>query len=252
MQTTPSDQEPAHEKSRAERSADGLKKRLSSLVSVFFRPYVAIPLAFFIVMSLVFYFTNADIAISRCFYASQRPGDAPWERFPLMNAQPWILGFGGLAAWALGFAWKKIASWQTPGLFFFLLLAIGPGFLVNIAMKPCWARPRPQNTNLFGGQRDFVPLGTCGQYDDDFSFPSGHAAMGFYLMAPAFVCYRNHPRWALLFLLSGLAYGCLMSFARIAAGGHYASDVLWAGGIVYFTALLLAAIFRFNRPPRES
>jgi membrane-associated phospholipid phosphatase len=31
------------------------------------------------------------------------------------------------------------------------------------------------------------------------------------------------------------------------AGGHFPSDVLWAGGIIYFAALLLAAPFRFGR-----
>jgi len=31
------------------------------------------------------------------------------------------------------------------------------------------------------------------------------------------------------------------------AGGHFPSDVLFAGAIVYFTALALAAPFRFGR-----
>jgi len=30
-------------------------------------------------------------------------------------------------------------------------------------------------------------------------------------------------------------------------GGHFASDVVWAGGLTYLTALLLFYIFRFDR-----
>ena len=37
-----------------------------------------------------------------------------------------------------------------------------------------------------------------------------------------------------------------MGLARIVAGCHFPSDVLWAGGVVYFTALVLAAPFRFG------
>jgi len=34
--------------------------------------------------------------------------------------------------------------------------------------------------------------------------------------------------------------------ARIVAGSHFASDVVWSAGIVYFTGLALAALFRFG------
>jgi membrane-associated PAP2 superfamily phosphatase len=70
--------------------------------------------------------------------------------------------------------------------------------------------------------------------------------MGFYLMVPAFLCYRRRPGLAAGFLLLGLASGTVMGIARIVAGCHFPSDVLWAGGVVYFTALVLAAPFRFG------
>ena len=38
-----------------------------------------------------------------------------------------------------------------------------------------------------------------------------------------------------------------MGMGRIVAGGHFPSDVLWSGGLVYFTALALAAPFGFGR-----
>ena len=37
-----------------------------------------------------------------------------------------------------------------------------------------------------------------------------------------------------------------MGLARIVAGSHFASDVVWSAGIVYFTGLALAALFHFG------
>jgi membrane-associated PAP2 superfamily phosphatase len=71
--------------------------------------------------------------------------------------------------------------------------------------------------------------------------------MGFYLMAPAFVLYRRRTGWAAAFLLFGLIAGGTIGLARMAAGAHFASDIVWAGGFVYFTGLIVAAPFRFSR-----
>jgi membrane-associated PAP2 superfamily phosphatase len=147
----------------------------------------------------------------------------------------------------VSFFWKKLGDWRDPGLFFALLLIVGPGILVNCVFKPYWSRPRPHATTEFGGPRAFLPVWQRGFGDEDSSFPSGHAATAFYLMAPAFVCYRRRPWLAAGFLLFGIASGVVVGLARIVAGGHFPSDVLWAGGIVYFTALALAAPFRFGR-----
>ena len=102
------------------------------------------------------------------------------------------------------------------------------------------AAPRHQafkSSTIPRSPRDFVPVWQRGFGEEDSSFPSGHAAMGFYLMAPAFVCYRRRPWLAAGFLLLGLACGGVIGLARIVAGCHFPSDVLWAGGIIYFTAL---------------
>ncbi len=159
----------------------------------------------------------------------------------------WILGSGGLVVWIVSFAWTRLERWRDPGLFYALLLIVGPGLIVNELCKPYWSRPRPRATVEFGDSRPFVPVWQRGSGEEDSSFPSGHAAMGFYLMAPAFVCYRRRPWLAAAFLLLGLTCGSVMGLGRIVAGGHFPSDVLWSGGLVYFTALALAAPFRFGR-----
>jgi lipid A 4'-phosphatase len=219
-------------------------------------PPLWIPLLCLGIFTLIFRLTDADLFLARLFFR-EGGGDSAW---PLGSAQPWLwlynygiypawmLGVGGLAVWLSAFFWKKVRPIRDEGLFFVLLLIIGPGVFVNWVSKPYCGRPRPHLTRQFGGEKDFLPVFVTGEnLDGDCnSFPSGHAAMGFYLMAPAFVLYRRRPGWAAAFLLLGLAAGCTIGIARMAAGAHFASDVIWAGGFVYFTGLLLAACFRFN------
>jgi membrane-associated PAP2 superfamily phosphatase len=133
------------------------------------------------------------------------------------------------------------------------MLMLGPGVVVNCICKPYCGRPRPHLTREFGGEKDFLPVFTMGENlaGDCNSFPSGHASTGFYLMAPAFVLYQRRNGWAAFFLILGLAAGVTIGVARMAAGGHFASDVIWAGGVVYFTGLLLAGIFRFWEKRRK-
>jgi lipid A 4'-phosphatase len=229
------------------------------LVSLLRCPAVWLPALLLAAATALFWQTDLDQTLIRPFFSGYVAGTDVIVRFPLAEQQPWkalyvwgvypawILGCGGAAVWVVSFLWKKLEAWRDPGLFFAVLLIVGPGILVNSVFKPYWSRPRPHATAFFGGPREFVPVWQRGSGEDDSSFPSGHAATGFYLMAPAFVCYRRRPWLAAAFMLFGLASGTVIGLARMVAGGHFPSDVLWAGGIIYFAALLLAAPFRFGR-----
>ena len=230
------------------------------MISVVRRPAVWIPAVVLAAATVAFWSTDLDVALVRPFFSGYVvPHDGGIREFPLGQAQPWkglydwgpipawILGVGGLLVWVASFVWKRLRPWRDPGLFYVLLLIIGPGILVNCVFKPFWSRPRPQATTAFGVERTFLAVWQRGHGEDDSSFPSGHAAMGFYLMAPAFVYWRRRPWLAVAFVLLGLTSGAVIGLARMVAGGHFPSDILWAGGIVYFTALALAAPFHFGR-----
>ncbi len=230
---------------------------MRSIGSVALRRSVWVPAAVLATLTAICWSTDVDLAMLRPFYASAGfPTGAHW---PLGQVCPWKLlhkwgeypalavGCGGLAVWILSFRRLKWERWRNPGLFFALLLVIGPGILVNWVLKPCWNRPRPYKVAEFGGPRPFLPVWQRGHDENDASFPSGHAAMGFYLMAPAFVCYRRRPRLAAAFVALGLGWGGAIGLARMVAGDHFPSDVLWSAGVVYFTGLVLAAGFRFGR-----
>ncbi len=221
------------------------------------RPAVWIPAAVLAVGTALFWTTDLDVALMQPFCSAE--GATLAERWPRIDSQfwqalydwgiypAWFLGVGGLIAWVVSFFWPRIVSWRDPGLFYALLLLVGPGIIINGVFKPCWDRPRPKDTAPLGGLRDFLPPGQFGRVDTDASFPSGHASMGFYLMAPAFVLYRRRRRLAAAFLLLGIAAGATVGLTRMAVGCHFPSDVLWSGGIVYYCGLALAAPFRFGR-----
>jgi membrane-associated PAP2 superfamily phosphatase len=108
--------------------------------------------------------------------------------------------------------------------------------LVNVVYKEHWGRPRPEHVTAFGGDRPFLRVLQPGS-EPGHSFPSGHAAAGFYLIGPAFLIYRRRPRLAAALFVMGLMAGTTIGLGRIIQGRHFASDVLWSAGIVYFTAL---------------
>jgi lipid A 4'-phosphatase len=230
------------------------------------RPAIWIPLAILVLATVFFRFTNADLAFTSCFFAGHESARNLETCWPLRTTQTvkilyewgvypaWVLGIGGLVAWVVSFFWNRLRSWRDPALFFVLMFALGPGLIVNVLFKPFLSRPRPHDTIPFGGDREFLPVFQKGYEKETFSFPCGHASAGFYLMAPAFVFYRRRPRLAAAFLCLGLIAGFSVGMARIMQGSHFASDVIWSGGFVYFTGLALSVLFRFNteNPPSSS
>lgn len=133
-------------------------------------------------------------------------------------------------------------------LFLLFALLLGPGLLVNVILKDnSVGRPRPQHIQQFGGERVFAPVfhysGACAK---NCSFVSGHAAIGFYLMAIAWARQRR------IWLAYGLTLGALVGFVRILQGGHFLSDVVFAGWVTYFTCVLLAQVMGLQFPPKRS
>lgn len=50
----------------------------------------------------------------------------------------------------------------------------------------------------------------------------------------------------MVWLVGGSCYGILMGIGRMAQGGHFASDTLWAFAIVYLTGLALSYALRID------
>ena len=145
------------------------------------------------------------------------------RRYGLLGA---LLARGG--AWLLGN--PAAASWAPDGraiVFLVASMAIGSGLIVNLGMKDHLHRPRPVQTEDFGGPDEFRPWyrfdGGCNK---NCGFPSGEASSGFWLVAPAMLV---PPPYRGVALASALVFGVGTSLLRLAFGGHYLSDVVMGG-----------------------
>ena len=195
--------------------------------------------------------TGLDLALERRFYfvgAGWGLSDVnPWRFLYHYGVLPaYLLTGGALALLIAGFFWAKAYPWRRSALFLVLMMALGPGLLVNTVFKDHWGRPRPRQMQSFGGDRQFHEVWERGEGGAGRSFPSGHASAAFYLMAPYFVLRARARRRARVALLAGCCYGVFMGIARMAQGGHFPSDVLWAGGMVYLVGLALYYLLRLD------
>lgn len=121
-------------------------------------------------------------------------------------------------------------------------LLLGPGILVNLVLKDnSLGRPRPVHIQHYGGEYQFAAAfhysGVCHK---NCSFVSGHAAIGYYFLAFAWALRRRY--WLFIGVFSGLSIG----WVRIVQGGHFLSDVVFAGWVIYLTSLGLAKLFRLE------
>jgi lipid A 4'-phosphatase len=164
-----------------------------------------------------------------------------WGQWPALLA-----GLLGGAAFLGSYRSKRLQRWRGRGLFLFLLLALGPGLLVNGFGKALMGRPRPIEVRDFGGFWEFVRPLHVGIPGRGGSFPSGHASMGFFWLCLYFL-FAKRFRWVGLGL--GLVAGALMSWARVAQGGHFLSDTLFSGAIVFTLAAALSPLIHWQPAP---
>jgi lipid A 4'-phosphatase len=219
----------------------------------------ALPVVILVLATIVIAMTGADLLISSSFLIEGKwpIGDQqPWRFLYLLDRGPSIMLAGtGLAAALIGCIYKQRRSWIRPGLFLVILLALGPGLLVNTVFKEYWGRPRPREVTQFGGTKEFLHPWQKGIAHKGRSFPSGHSSAAFYLTAPFFIYRSRNPKAARLWLFGGLSFGLMMSIARISQGGHFLSDNLWAWGMVHLLAVTLyylMALYREDNPANGS
>ncbi|MFB3907551.1 MAG: phosphatase PAP2 family protein [Candidatus Eisenbacteria bacterium] len=216
-----------------------------------------------------------DLALSRAFY-DPAANPAWWgrERQPLQflyDYGTWpalAVGIGSLFLLPATWFVRRLRPHRRSFALLALVLALGPGLVVNTALKDHWGRPRPRELREFGGTAAYQGVEDPGTPGKGKAFPSGHASMGFYFVS-FYILWRDdaarrdraagrrasarataaataraqvkarasaRARAALAF---GILAGCAIGLQRIASGGHFLTDVLWAGGIVYLVALLV-------------
>ena len=129
-----------------------------------------------------------------------------------------------------------------------ITLALGPGLLTNTILKDNWARPRPYGMVQFGGEEQFFPWwdprGTC---DKNCSFIAGEPSGAFWTLAPAALA---PPAWRAAAYGAALTFGAAVGFLRVAGGGHFVSDVVFAGIFTFLLIWLMHGLIYRWRPTR--
>lgn len=187
-----------------------------------------------------------DIKLLALFY---HPGaERPWPhefdgfwRF-LYTFGPWpalITALTGLGILVAARYRPALARWRRHAALVFLTMALGPGLFVNTLFKDHWGRPRPRQVTELGGTMSYQCFYEKGLPGRGKSFPCGHSSMGYYFVVFYFLARRRHKGWAAVAFALAAVYGTLIGVARMAAGAHFASDVLWSAVFPCAVAWLL-------------
>lgn len=139
---------------------------------------------------------------------------------------------------------RRMLIEARAAIFLIATLALGPGLLTNVILKDHWGRPRPIDVRQFGGDYRFVPWwdprGGC---PDNCSFVAGEPSGAFWTLAPAALA---APELQPIAYAAALAFGAGVGVLRIAAGGHFFSDVVFAGVFMYLVIwLMYGLIYRW-------
>jgi lipid A 4'-phosphatase len=222
------------------------------------RTGLLIALGIAIVTGLLFgFYPQLDLDVARYFYgfSDGSKNHFAWRIYPpLMIARDiglWIstlLVSAVVAAliWKLFLPRRKLLMSGRAILFLIATMALGPGLLVNVVLKDHWGRSRPIDVKQLGGPETFVPWwDPRGDCPNNCSFVSGDVSGAFWTLAPAVLM---PPPLRALAVGGALALGTGMAVMRVMAGGHFVSDVVFAG-VFTFLIIWLAhgLIYRWPR-----
>ncbi|MCX8515311.1 MAG: phosphatase PAP2 family protein [Burkholderiales bacterium] len=141
---------------------------------------------------------------------------------------------------------KLNAISRKNALIILLCLALGPGLMVNYIFKNHWGRPRPYQV-LRDGQTYRAVWQPQFNMPNNNSFPSGHASIGFFLGVPFLVALKRKKA-----IIIGSAAGMFIGLVRILQGGHYLSDVVLCGVLIYIVSeLIIYMVNRIDWPRKE-
>ena len=159
----------------------------------------------------------------------------PWLG-PLREAAMWIVA-AFVAPPLVALAVKTVRP-RRPLLvsgraivFLLSTLILAPGLVVNVGLKDHWGRSRPIDAPQLGGEERFTawwdPRGICPK---NCSFVSGDGAGAFWTLAPAALA---PPAWRPLAYAGAVAFGAGVGVLRMAFGGHFFSDIVFAGVVTF-------------------
>ena len=201
-------------------------------------------------------YPELDLEISGLFFDPHR------ENFWLGITRPiWLMRTGAtwltalIAAPAFVALAVKLLFPRRPALLpgravmlMIVSLALAPGLLANGILEERWGRPRPIDVTVFDGTDPFLPWwdprGPCPK---NCSFIAGEPSGAFWTVSAAVVAL---PPWRMLAAGAALAFGAADGVIRMAAGGHFFTDVVFAGVFTFLVIWVLHGLLYRWRPTR--
>lgn len=218
----------------------------------FRRRFVIVTAGLAVLAAAVFLsFPQIDISVSKALRVCTGVYDAPWcsqnpiveffrDIFIGMTVVAGIGIFVGLVRTLIAHRkWLGLA--QARWWFLFVALGVGPGLVANIVIKDNWGRARPRTVVEFGGSKQFTPpLVFSKECHRNCSFVSGEVSSA---VVPFFTAALVLPQVRVALLAGGIVTGLAVGTIRISQGGHFLSDVLFAGIFMALTASALHLLF---------
>jgi lipid A 4'-phosphatase len=204
-----------------------------------------VTLVFAAVVGLLFgFFPQLDLDIASLFYDPGTKNFSLSKSFAfryVREAAVWIqvlLIAPSVIALLIKLVMPRAKPWMSSRAAIFLIatLALAPGLVVNVLLKNHWDRPRPVAVTEFGGSERFVPWwDPRGQCRKNCSFVSGETSSAFWTLAPAALAPAP---WRFLAYTSAIAFGIGMGVVRMAMGGHFFTDIVFAGLFTFIIIVL--------------
>ncbi|MDO5622700.1 MAG: phosphatase PAP2 family protein [Paracoccus sp. (in: a-proteobacteria)] len=158
--------------------------------------------------------------------------------FPVATVPFWIaVRYGFMVSIYAVLAWLIVAMilgrWfpRREALAGVLAYVLGSGLLVNGLLKAHWGRARPRDIVQFGGDRLFmpplIPVDQC-SYNCSFVSGEGSAVTTAALVLLLLFWGRIDRRGRVIASVVAVAYAGAGSWLRVAFGGHFLSDIIFA------------------------
>ena len=198
--------------------------------------------AFFVL--LFFLFPNLDIHFSKLFFYEEK--FISEKHIFIKNLRSFLKDFmivisvfslllivGGL----LFKKKKKVFFLKSRTKLILLGFIVGPvigcGLIANFYFKDNWGRARPINIQEFGGDKIYAkPFIISDQCKKNCSWIGGEASAAFSFITGTIIL--KNP----IYLLINLIFGIVVSLCRIAMGGHFLSDNIFAMIFMIYLAIL--------------
>lgn len=194
-----------------------------------------------VLLTPIFWVTRLDLVAAGWFYDASLA--EPWPMGDALICQifyyapPVLIGSIVVTAgycFVTGGRGPLTRGRRRAGVIMLLAALLGPLILVNAVFKNHWGRPRPKHIEEFGGKMHYAPPLLKGTAGAAKSFPAGHPSMAFVFAVFYLLLREKRRRLARVMLAAALVGGLAMGVARMAAGAHFLSDVIWSVLITWF------------------